>query len=159
MDMTDADQPWEDLEEAEEARWAYYFSETPEEQSARHITEQLNDFVDAWEAVEDARKRANEYRSSNPPPQPSKVFETVAELADYNRRWEQHAAVLREIDGLVKTAEERLADVSKRVEAVLPPDTSVLYSYGEQREGYAGRCRIVHSSSTTPKIQLMPLSS
>jgi hypothetical protein len=150
--MTDADQPWEDSVEAEEARRANYFSDTPEEQSPQYIAERLDDFVDTWWEVEDARKRANEHRSSNPPPQP---FETVEELADYNRTQAQYAAEWRKVDELVKTAERRLADVSKRVEKVLPPGTSVVYSYGE-REGYAGRYRIVHTSSATPKIQLMP---
>jgi hypothetical protein len=157
-DMTDPDKPWEDSAEAEEARWANYFSDTPEEQSPQYIAERLDDFVDAWWGVEDARKRANDHRSSNPPPPTVEAFGTVEGLADYLRTQAQYAAELGKVDELVKTAERRLTDVSKYVEKVLPPGTSVVHSYGG-REGHAGRHRILHSSSTTPKIQLMPLSS
>ena len=130
------------------------FSDTPEDQDPEYIAGLLNKFVDAWWAVQDATKRADERRPTIPPHLSQGAFETVADLAEYNRI----QAELRKVDADVRTAAQDLADVSRLVAEVLPPDTTVVHSYSREGEAHAGRHRISHSESSTPKIRLDPLN-
>ena len=120
----------------------------PDEHTERGISDRLQALIDAWWNVHVLRERANQYRKTNREPKPPESFETVEQLANHNRAKGQYEGGLREVEGRAQGAESDFVLASEEVFSVLPPDTSVVYSYPYRSEAPSrvGQYRISHKS-------------
>ena len=115
-----------------------------QEYSKRGILNLLDELIESWRERNNAQSMEPDYP---PPGEPSKVFENVDKLLEYNNARVRYERSQRQVARYREQSAKRFDEVCERVSRVLPSGTRVVYAHRGMTESPGNTYTITHTSS------------